>query len=220
MTLKARPVTGVGATELVDPDAGFWKEADDERISLMGTPLGMQPTGAIRVAWAGKTIGVVDKVKVAAVHDGTTLAFRLEWDDENQDGALGDTTSFPDAAALVFPVTDNAPLITMGAAGAAVNAWYWRADENDGGREVVAEGIGSSETLEPGSVSSHGVWRDGTWSVVITRALQGQGAVAQLSVGQTTGFGVAIWEGSQGERAGIKAFSGPEWLLLEIESKS
>jgi hypothetical protein len=42
---------------------------------------------------------------------------------------------------------------------------------------------------------------------------------AQLEPGQETGFGVAIWEGSNRERAGIKAFSG-DWKPLIIEGRS
>ena len=33
--------------------------------------------------------------------------------------------------------------------------------------------------------------------------------------GQETGFGVAIWEGSNSERAGIKSFSG-NWMPLQL----
>jgi hypothetical protein len=41
--------------------------------------------------------------------------------------------------------------------------------------------------------------------------------VVQLTPGTHTGFGVAIWDGSNSERAGIKAFSGAVWLDLELE---
>jgi DMSO reductase family type II enzyme heme b subunit len=52
---------------------------------------------------------------------------------------------------------------------------------------------------------------------VIARALRVETAepVAQLAAGQTTGFAVAVWEGGNGERAGIKAFSG-EWRELAL----
>jgi hypothetical protein len=40
----------------------------------------------------------------------------------------------------------------------------------------------------------------------------------QLEPGQSTGFGVAIWEGGHSERAGIKAISGDDWIKLEIQA--
>ena len=48
-------------------------------------------------------------------------------------------------------------------------------------------------------------------------AVASEAGAAQLSPGTRTGFGVAIWEGSNGERAGIKAFS-ENWLPLELDS--
>ena len=39
--------------------------------------------------------------------------------------------------------------------------------------------------------------------------------VAQLRAGETTGFSVAVWEGGNGERAGIKAFA-PDWISLAL----
>jgi hypothetical protein len=56
--------------------------------------------------------------------------------------------------------------------------------------------------------------------VVIARALRvdTQEPIAQLEPGAETGFGVAVWDGNQGERAGIKAFSGPLWLELQLDA--
>ncbi len=105
----------------------------------------------------------------------------------------------------------------MGAPGQAVNAWYWRADENGAGRQVVAEGIGTSRTVDVDLVKGNGVWKEGRWRVVIARALSVQTSepVAQLRAGETTGFSVAVWEGGNGERAGIKAFA-PNWISFAL----
>ena len=68
-----------------------------------------------------------------------------------------------------------------------------------------------------GRVRAHGVWKDGHWYLVLRRALRvaTDEPVAQLEPGMRTGFGVAIWEGDHGERAGIKAFSG-DWRELRL----
>ena len=210
-------VASTSLEELLQPDARLWRGARAERVALMGTPVGLQPTAAVRVAWTNRKIGAVGEVDVAAVCDGQRLAFRLEWADPSENRELVETTAFPDAAAVLLPVAKGAPVVTMGAPGQAVNAWYWRADENGAGRQVVAEGIGTSRTVDVDLVKGQGLWKEGRWRLVIARALRVETAepVAQLAAGQTTGFAVAVWEGGNGERAGIKAFSG-EWRELAL----
>lgn len=210
-------VAAVPLDELLRPDAPVWKGARSERVALMGTPVGLQPTAAVRVAWTKRRIGAVAEVAVAAVCDGERLAFRLEWADPSDNREIAETTAFPDGAGILLPVVKGAPAVTMGAPGQPVNAWYWRADENGTGREVVAEGIGSSRTVDLDLVKAKGAWKDGRWSVVIARALRAETSepVAQLAAGSSTGFSVAVWEGGHGERAGIKAFSG-EWRELAL----
>jgi DMSO reductase family type II enzyme heme b subunit len=108
----------------------------------------------------------------------------------------------------------------MGAVGMAVNAWYWRADENGSGRHVLAEGLGTTRTIDYELVRGNGVYENNHWHVVITRAMKVQSAdtPVQLEPGQKSGLGVAIWEGGHGERAGIKAVSGDNWIELDLEA--
>jgi DMSO reductase family type II enzyme heme b subunit len=217
--MQARYVDNIDLDKLLDPDFGSWRDQRADTVSLTGTPAGMQPTEAIRVAWMGKKIGAVERVDVKALHDGRVLAFRLEWEDATESADLDDNTHFPDAAAIALPAATDAPLVLMGAPGLPVNAWYWRADEPQIARELSAEGLGTSRMIKGSPVRGRGVWKGGRWSVVIARALKLEGApgAAQLQPGVETGFGVAIWEGSNQERAGIKAFSG-DWLPLTLEA--
>ncbi|MBW2274514.1 MAG: hypothetical protein JRG96_14680 [Deltaproteobacteria bacterium] len=220
--MQAQYAAGFDVEAMLDPDAHPWSTGSADDVKLIGTPAGLQPTAAIRNAYTGKQIGAVQGVKVAAIHNGTELAFRLEWDDATENDEVGDTTAFPDAAAVVLPSVPNAPVMTMGAPKQAVNAWYWRADEKEGrGRQVVAEGLGTSRTVDREQVRTRGNWKQGRWQVVIARPLRVQSTepIAQLQPGEITGFGVAIWEGSVGERAGIKAFSG-NWIELALDGMS
>jgi DMSO reductase family type II enzyme heme b subunit len=216
--MRARYHAGLTPETLLDADADVWKGVRPEPLELVGTPLVLQPTAAIQVAWSKKSIGAVRGVWVAALCDAATLAFRLEWDDPTENRAIVDTVAFPDGAAIVLPSAPGAPLVTMGAPGQAVNAWYWRADEEKG-RNVVAEGIGTSRTADAELVAARGTWKGGRWRVVIARALRVRSteSVAQLEPGQRTQFGVAVWEGSHGERAGLKAFSG-DWRELLLDA--
>lgn len=216
--IRARHVAGVELEGLLDAGARPWRSAPATELRLVGTPLGMQPTGAIRAKWSGRSIGAVKGVRVSALHTGRLLAFRLQWRDPSEDASVVENTAFPDAAALLMPSVPDAPLFTMGAPGKAVTAWYWRADENGTGRHVVAEGIGTSRTVDTELVRGRGAWKDGVWRVVIARPLQVQGdaPVTQLRPGESLRVGVAVWEGSHGERGGIKAFS-PDWPELRLE---
>jgi DMSO reductase family type II enzyme heme b subunit len=218
--MRSRYVGGVDLESLLDAGSSVWGGSSGEAVKLMGTPVGLQPTAAIRSSWMGREIGAVGSVSVSSVHDGSVLAFRLEWADAEEDVEVSDTTSFPDGAAVLLPSVPGAPAMTMGAPGSAVTAWYWRADDAGGrGRHVVAEGLGTTRAVDEGSVRSRGEWKEGRWRVVLARPLRVESGepVAQLEVGGVTGFGVAVWEGSRGERAGIKAFSG-DWQELRIES--
>jgi DMSO reductase family type II enzyme heme b subunit len=215
--MQARYIAPIDTDALLDPNGSVWRGAAVAELKLMGTPVGLQPTGAIRNTWIDRKIGAVSAVAVAAVHDGSQLAFRLEWRDPSEDRAVDDPTAFVDAAGVLLPAAVGAPSMTMGAPGLAVNAWYWRSDEDGRGRHVVAEGLGTTRTVDVESVRGRGLWQGGRWRVVIARALRvaTAGPVAQLRAGESTGFAVAVWDGAHAERGGIKAFSG-DWQALQL----
>lgn len=216
--IRAPQVAGLETGDLLDAGARAWASASATQLRLVGTPLGMQPTGAIRARWKDRTIGAVDSVRVSALHTAQVLAFRLEWEDASEDVSVVENTAFADAAGVLLPSVPDAPFMTMGAPGKAVTAWYWRADENGAGRHVVAEGIGTSRTVDTELVKGQGTWKDGRWRVVIARPLRVQASapVVQLRPGDALRIGVAVWEGSHGERGGIKAFA-PDWPELRLE---
>lgn len=210
-------VRGAPLEWLLDPGADPWSKTRGEKLVLAATPLALQPTALIRNAWENRSYGAVGSVEVSALHNGEVLAFRLQWSDPSENRDPEDTSAFPDAAAVAFPVTPGAPLVTMGATGAPINAWYWRGDSDTQGRQVVSEGIGTSRTPDLALVRTHGLWKGGAWSVVIARALRVESPepFAQLTPGSATEYAVAVWEGSNGERGGIKSFS-VGWRALEL----
>ncbi|MBW2240589.1 MAG: hypothetical protein JRH01_01265 [Deltaproteobacteria bacterium] len=218
--MRARTISSTEFDRLMDPSAATWKQAGAERVKLEGSPLGMQPTALIRAAWQDRKIGAIDRVQIAALHDGERLAFRLEWSDPTENRGNADNVDFPDGVAVLLPAVQGAPIVTMGAPGNAVNAWYWRADDDTNVRHVVAEGIGTSRTVSVEAGLARGAWKEGRWQVVIARALRVETVdpVAQLQAGETTGIGVAIWDGGSGERAGIKSISGLQWRKLSLDA--
>ena len=202
---------------LLDPAGAVWRNAPQAEVSLIGTPLGLQPAGAIKASWADKTIGTIDRVNVATLNDGQNLLFRLEWSDPTENRTITDNNTFVDGAAILFPTVPDAPLVLMGAKGAPVNVWYWRADE-DAGSHIVAEGFGTTRIIDRDRVRARATWNNGRWQVVLARALRVDSPepVANVQPGASAQFAIAVWDGANHERAGIKAFS-PAWTELSIE---
>jgi DMSO reductase family type II enzyme heme b subunit len=208
------------APDLSDPTAAIWLRAPAERVPLGPTPLGLQPTPYIQARYEGQPYGQTGPVEVRALTDGQTLYIHLSWADASEDDHPRGTQSFADGAALAFPIRGDAPIITMGSPDAPINAWLWRADQgSDAGRNVMAHGIGTSAATPPSTVRCRGVWKEGRWNVVFSRPLSipdAAGGGVQFAPGDEVKFGVAIWNGSKGERAGIKSYS-EAWHTLKVE---
>ncbi len=116
-TLTAKRVEGPLP---VDPANAEWEESPGTFLALM--PLW----------WRDDRI---EGVTVQALHDGSKLAVRLSWDDATQDENTLGQTAFSDGAAIQLSATEFPPLFAMGAAGAEVDVWFWRA-----ARQQAAEG--------------------------------------------------------------------------------
>jgi DMSO reductase family type II enzyme heme b subunit len=215
--VKAIYASGIKLEQLMDVEDGVWKQGSATSLALKGTPAGMQPTAAIRNTWEKKPIGATSKVDVRVVHNGEVLAFHLSWSDANHNVDHGDNTRWPDAAAVAFPLHEGTPLMTMGAPGAPLTTWYWRADGGETGLQVMGQGPGNSQIVDKQQVKTSAKWQDGKWQVVIARSLKGVDSpnIIKLEAGQATRIGVAIWEGGHQERGGLKSFS-IDWQALEI----
>lgn len=117
-TVRVRRVAG----EIpVDPDAPLWRRAALARVAL-------------RTLWLRPR--QIAEVRVAALHNGTTIGFLLEWDDPVADQLALGVAEFRDAAALQFPLR-VAPLhgpghlepnYVMGEPDRPVSIWHWKAD--------------------------------------------------------------------------------------------
>lgn len=208
----------VDSAELGSLDAIGWRDAKSETVLLVPTPPALQPTRYIATKWQDKPYGNIKSMVVKALHNAVDIAFRLEWEDRTKNDRRVDNTDFPDAAAMLFPLSDASPLI-MGGEGAPVNLWYWRADHPTKARSDLASGIGTSRAVDGESISAQARHHDGRWSVILRRALRldnvAEGAI-QFSSGQAHRVTFAVWEGGNLERAGIKAFS-PSWLDMILE---
>ncbi|MCC7012928.1 MAG: c-type cytochrome [Planctomycetes bacterium] len=101
----------VGALPWTVQDAG-WSQAPEQWVPLM--PLWARAHG-------------VEGCTIRALHDGTTLALRISWEDRTQSTELLAQDLFTDAVALQWSRGAQPPLFTMGEPTRPVNIWQWRA---------------------------------------------------------------------------------------------
>jgi DMSO reductase family type II enzyme heme b subunit len=212
--------TKIDAKALGDPDAAVWSDADAASVELAPTSLALQPSAYLAQTERDRPVGRVKQVHVRALHNGSEIAFHLEWEDSAREDTVADNDAFPDGAALLFPLREGAPLMTMGSEEKPVAAWHWRADRPTHARSNVAQGLGSTRIVDEDSIATAASWRDGRWRLVFRRPLRVSGAeneVIQIGVGDTLQVAFAVWEGGNGERGGLKSFS-PGWHPLTLEN--
>lgn len=205
---------------LLDPAAAEWEGIEGESLKLDATPLANQPSEYIKASRDERQIGKVRNLMVQAAHDGRDIFFRLSWEDPDKNVEITDNDVFPDGCGVLIPLNGGDPPIDeMGSKDDPVNAWFWRADFEDKALNTVAEGLGTTKFSERSFVEAKSLWGNGAWSVVLVRLLavpEQKDESVQLAPGAKVKVGFAVWEGSNGERAGVKSFS-KEWRELELE---
>ena len=210
----------IDVEKLGDPEAAHWGSSVSRKVALVAAPASLQITKYIQGKWSDGQFGQTSELGLQAAHNGRELAFRLEWECTPRSDAALDNDQFADAAALLFPLSESAPLI-MGAEGAPVNIWHWRADRPKAARNNVAAGIGTSRLTNTGpAITTRAVHQHGRWFLVLRRALAVNPPApeaVQFEPGRNHKVALAIWKGSNAERAGLKAYS-PEWVELELEA--
>jgi DMSO reductase family type II enzyme heme b subunit len=212
------PRVDAPASELLDAAGSAWRKAPLERFALTATPLVMQPSGYIQAKWKTLTHGAIAEIEAATLHNGKELYFRLEWRDQTNDGRPDDMADFPDQAAVMMPIKDDAPMMEMGTPAQPVNMWLWRGDLETP-HYVTATGRGTTVRHRESPLVARAAWREGgRWQLVIARPFHVSlpaGDVVPLAPGVTHKCTFAVWQGSGKERGGLKAYQ-PRWQPLEI----
>jgi DMSO reductase family type II enzyme heme b subunit len=203
--------------DLLKLDSSAWAGATEYKVEMATTPLANQPSPYIKATRDEKEIGKVKNTTLKVLHNGKEIFFRICWASEDQNILIGDLDVFPDAVALLFPLLDveETPIKEMGKADAPTNAWYWRADFENKPKNQVAEGLSTSLYTETSSILASSEWKDGIWTVVMGRAFEVEENAMTLTAGAKKPMGIAAWEGGNGERGGVKAFS-KEWRDLVL----
>jgi hypothetical protein len=232
MIIRARLVEGELPT---GPEDASWA-----KVSPMTLPLSGQVI--TRPVWPEPTARALT---VRSLHNGTEIAFLLEWQDNTKNDRLTPGT-FRDGLAIGLPLGDAPAFFCMGQLDHYINIWHWKADwqsdidrraaktsekARDGVRtfEVIPRRISSVEDLigggfstlttkeRQGRVQGKAAWKDGVWHVVMRRPLvsEEQENEAKLIPGRVQTVSFAVWNGENKERNGQKAVA--PWFQLVID---
>jgi hypothetical protein len=232
MIIRARLVEGELPT---GPEDASWA-----KVSPMTLPLSGQII--TRPIWPEPTARALT---VRSLHNGTEIAFLLEWQDNTKNDRLTPGT-FRDGVAIGLPLGDAPAFFCMGQLDHYINIWHWKADwqsdidrraaktsekARDGVRtfEVIPRRVSSVEDLigggfstlttkeRQGRVQGKAAWKDGVWHVVMRRPLvsEEQENEAKLIPGRVQTVSFAVWNGENKERNGQKAVA--PWFQLVID---
>mgnify|MGYP000909819269 CR=1 FL=1 len=210
------------------------------KISPMTLPLSGQVI--TRPVWPEPTARAL---VVRSLHNGTDIAFLLEWQDNTKNDRLTPGT-FRDGVAIGLPLGDAPAFFCMGQLDHYINIWHWKADwqsdidrraarqseKKEGGVrtfEVIPRRVSSVEDLigggfstlttkeKQGRIQGKAQWKDGVWRVVMRRPLSSeeQDNEAKLIPGRVQTVSFAVWNGENKERNGQKAVA--PWFQLVID---
>lgn len=176
-------------------------------IEMIAAPVALSPGGYVAEAYKDRNAPGTPTVNLEARRKGAVWSVRLDWSCAEPVREIGaEVDRFVDAAALLAPVSAAAPLMTMGAPEQPVEGVFWRAHK-DKPQFITAQGLGSVESQQsPGSFRVNASWSAGRWLVEFD--LEGWAALDASSR-----IGIAVWQGIESERGGLKSVS-PNWLEL------
>jgi hypothetical protein len=217
------------------PDDAAWA-----KVSALTVPLSGQVI--TRPVWPEPTARAL---VVRSLHNGTEIAFLLEWQDNTKNDRLTPGT-FRDGVAIGLPLGDAPAFFCMGQLDHYINIWHWKADwqsdidrrasrqteKKEGGVrtfEVIPRRVSSVEDLigggfstlttkeKQGRIQGKAQWKDGVWRVVMRRPLSSdeQENEAKLVPGRVQTVSFAVWNGENKERNGQKSVA--PWFQLSID---
>ena len=130
--------------------------------------------------------------------------WKADWQADIDNGFVSVPEAYPNAAVDYYPFQDENTFYAGRAAGNILS----QTSRNTPVENLVSSGFGTLATGEGQMVGGKGVWDNGKWYVLFDREMKAQGdTYTPLEPGQKTNVAFAVWDGSKGERDGIKSVS-------------
>lgn len=191
-SVSVRAQLAKGALPAEDPTAAAWNDVAPSEFPL--SPQVHWPTRILEVT--------AQSVKVRALHDGQQVAILLEYADPSEDP--------DDAAAVEFMVGEKKAHFAHGqpmaqVQGGLVNIWFWK-NKDAKVLDMNAQGFGTLKVQDKQDTKGKGVYQNGTWKVVLSRALSTGDAEhdTQIRPGEYINLAFAIWDGKKLESGDLK----------------
>jgi DMSO reductase family type II enzyme heme b subunit len=220
-TILVRRVAG---SVIHGADDAAWNRIPETRLVL--TPL----------ASRGDVVSSVVEARVAAVHDGVTLAIRIRWPDTTRDDPAANAV-LPDGVGLQFSSERSPPVMGMGALHQPHDLWFWRTFDPERGAAAWSNfgrrGLGSGlsrpakATTVAGAQSASPAYGDaeieanashdrGEWRVVLRRRLIPKRSESiTFAPGGDVRVALGIWNGAAGDAGARKSIS--LWSTLDFD---
>jgi hypothetical protein len=202
------------SSALLDPGAAAWNQTPATAILLNRTPR-IYPTEPAQDH-------PIPHCEVRALRSAGKLILRLLWDDKTKNAPkappansgeagepkqlykqpTGETSTFPDAAAVMLPdhwTGPSFPSLLMGDKRTPAHLYYWNASR--GAAELTASGRATPQPIGR-SFPCRAQHAEGRWTLTMELPDQREGYPIAF----------AIWDGQTGDRDGLKFFS--IWYVL------
>lgn len=102
-----------------DPDSDVWGRTPPKTVDMASQ----------QIALPHKARPSVDTIEVRAIHDGTTIGFRVDWEDPDVHDLTVRVDDFRDACAvLLAPGAGEETMRTMGTSDSPATLLHWKAD--------------------------------------------------------------------------------------------
>lgn len=192
-----------------DPAAAAWSSAIPAKFPL-----------SPQVHWPTRILEVTAKdVTARGLSDGKQVAIMLEYEDPTEDP--------DDAAAVEFMVGDKKAHFAHGQAmaqveGGPVNIWFWK-NKDAKVLDMNAKGFGTLKVQDQQDIKGKGVYQNGKWKVVFSRAVTtGDANDTQFNPGEFINIAFAVWDGKKDPASGDLKEKGSQkavssWWYFRVE---
>ena len=192
-----------------DPASAAWSSAVPAKFPL--SPQVHWPTRILEVT--------AQNVTARGLSDGKQVAIMLEYDDPTEDP--------DDAVAVEFMVGDKKAHFAHGqpmaqVEGGPVNIWFWK-NKDAKALDMNAKGFGTLKVQDQQDVKGKGVYKDGKWKVVFSRAVMtGDTNDTQFKAGEFINIAFAVWDGQKDPASGDVKEKGSQkavssWWYFRVE---
>ncbi len=148
--------------------------------------------------------------------DGTVniWQWKAAWQQDIESGFTTAADRYPDGFVDASPLKNDPAYMTARAAGNPLSQTTHASPVEN----LVAGGFGTLTSADRQDVDGNGVWKDGRWRVVFSRPLTTASGYPSLATGDLTNVAFAVWDGSKGNRDGLKSVS--QFMNLQISASA